>query len=1027
MNTGLDISMLGSPGVTLAGDPVTGFVSAKSQALVFYLAATGETHRRGHLAGLLWSDVEEARARKNLRDVLSNLRRILGPALAITRQEVALVAGIPVVVDTSLFEAAARAGGPESLARAASLYRGEFLAGFYLSGAPLFEEWALGQREHYRLMALQVLSELTTVYVAQGQSLRAIDTLTQLLAADPWREEGYRQLMTLLADTGDTSAAITQYQRLRSVLADELGVEPDHETQALYEQIRRGRRSAAMAAGISTESAPSVVASVASNVPARTHPFVGRGQAVDRVLAAIGDPGCRLLTVVGQGGIGKTELALHCLRQVLAGPQAGQFRDGVFVVSLHTVDGASQPIQLATAIGDALGLAASEPVPVEKLVLDYLRPRRIMLLLDSFEHLLAARQFVAETLAAAAGLMILVTSRRKLGIPGEHLVTLQGLPVPLQTSAAAPLLDFAAMQLFQQQASAVAPDFTLNAANGAAVARICRSVDGLPLGVILAASLVRYLSVEEIARELEQDVRFVDEGAGGGQRGLRTVFERSWQLLEPEARQSLVRLTTFRGGFTRDAAATLAGASLSTLAALMDASFLRRVAGVTADVSRYEVIEVLRAFVSEQVSAAEAEQLRNDHSRYFLAWLDELADALQGRGQRSAVDAITGDLDNVRAAWDRAVAQRDVETLDRAALGLFRYYEMRSQFREGAQRFLAAAEALATSPTSGTSELTRTRLSARGGWFAFQLGRQEEALAWLKQGVALFRDKKHRQELLFCLNYLAAVMSYAGEYVSARTYCEAALRLARQCGEVHGVVVAQNILSQIAYAEGEFDAARRFAQVSLALDRERANGWSAAFSLVNVGRAMLALDEFGGAVACFEEAARIRRAIGDSRGMGHCLNLLGDVAAVQGDTVAAQQRYGEALLLFEEISNLQGGGESLLRLGRVALAVNELADAERYLLRALRRASVVDAVPLQLAVLAELAVLRLRQEDPAAADLSRLVLAHPAAGGVSRARLERFSGVSMPGDGIGFHTAALHTAVTALLSAVDPAAIAAEI
>ncbi|MCA9871891.1 MAG: hypothetical protein KC487_16115, partial [Anaerolineae bacterium] len=309
MNTGLDISMLGSPGVALAGDPVTGFVSAKSQALVFYLAATGETHRRGHLAGLLWSDVEEARARKNLRDVLSNLRRILGPALAITRQEVALVAGFPVVVDTSLFEAAARAGGPESLARAASLYRGEFLAGFYLSGAPLFEEWALGQREHYRLMALQVLSELTTVYVAQGQSLRAIDTLTQLLAADPWREEGYRQLMTLLADTGDTSAAITQYQRLRSVLADELGVEPDHETQALYEQIRSGKRSAAVVAGISTESAPSVVASVASNVPARTHPFVGRGQAVDRVLAAIGDPGCRLLTVVGQGGIGKTELA----------------------------------------------------------------------------------------------------------------------------------------------------------------------------------------------------------------------------------------------------------------------------------------------------------------------------------------------------------------------------------------------------------------------------------------------------------------------------------------------------------------------------------------------------------------------------------------------------------------------------------------------------------------------------------------------------------------------------------------------
>ena len=1025
MNAGLDISMFGSPGIALAGEPVTGFVSAKSQALVFYLAATGESHRRSHLAGLLWSDVEEDRARKNLRDVLSNLRQVLGSSLEITRQEVAWAAGAPVAVDTLAFETAVRAGGQESLARAASLYRGEFLAGFYLSGAPLFEEWALGQREHYRMMALQALSELTGFYVAQGNALRAIDTLTQLLAADPWREDAYRQLMTLLADAGDTAAAITQYQRLRAVLAEELGAEPESETVALYEQIRRARRTPTPAAPSSAAPAPAAATAVASNVPAPTHPFVGRGPEVDRVLSFIGDPACRLLTVAGQGGIGKTELALHCLRQFLAGPQASQYSDGVILVSLYTVEGASQPVELASAIGDALGLVASESVPVEKLVLDFLRPRRVLLLLDSFEHLLGARRLVADILAEARGVMVLATSRRSLGIPGEHLLMLQGLPVsPVGRAAGLPQSD-GAMQLFQQQASAVVPDFVLDADNSAAVARICHRVDGLPLGVMLAASLVRFLSVEEIACELEQDVRFVDQGAGDGQRGLRTVFQRSWQLLEPEARQSLVRLVTFRGGFTRTAAAELAGASLSTLAALMDASFLQRAPGVIGGASRYEVIEVLGAFVVEQTSAGEVEQLRGDHSRYFSAWLDEFADQFQGRGQRQAVEAVTGDLDNVRAAWDWAMAQRDHETLGRAALGLFRYYEMRSLFREGAERFLAAAAALESATGAVACELTRTRLLARGGWFAFQTGRQKEARAWLEQGVTTFRKLEQRPEQLFFLSYLGAVLSYTGDYAAARGRSDAALHLARQCADVHGVVVAQNVLSQIAYAEGEFDRARRLAQISLALDRERGNSWSAAFSLVNLGRAMLALGEFGSAVACFDEAARIRKAVGDRRGIGHCFNLLGDAAAVQDDIAGAQLRYAEALLMFDEISNFHGAGESLLRLGRIALAGDKLPDAEKYLLDALRRANVVDSAPLQLAVLAELAVVRWQQGNPGAAELARLVLAHPATRGASRARLDWLRWLSdtvLQRDDAAVE-AGLHAVVRDLLLAADPAAV----
>ena len=1014
--------MFGSPGIALAGEPVTGFVSLKSRALVFYLAATGETHRRSHLAGLLWSDVAEERARKNLRDVLSNLRSVIGPFLEIARHEVAIASDVPLVADTAAFEAAVRAGGPASLARATALYSGEFLAGFYLSGAPLFDEWALGQREHYRLLALHALSDLTSFYIAQGQSLRAIDTLTQLLSADPWREDAHRQLMTLLAAAGDTGAAVAQYQRLRTVLRDELGVEPDDETEALYRQIRTGTHP-----GVSVQTAPVAPPSLlavtpASNLPARTHPFVGRGQEVDRVLASIGDPACRLLTVAGPGGMGKTELVLHSLRELLASPQSRQYSDGVIVVSLHSVGGGGQPVQLAAAIGDALGLIASEPVPVDTLVIEHLRPRRVLLVLDSFEHMFGARDLVADLLTAAKGLMVVVTSRRTLGLSGEHLLTLHGLPVPAEDGELAGEWDFPALQLFRQQARTVAPDFDLDSANISAVARICRCVAGLPLGVMLAASLVRYLSVEEIAGELARDIRFIDEGTAGGQRGLRSVFERSWRLLEPEARHSLVRLVQFRGGFTRATAAALADASLSTLAALMDASFLQRVPGSTGAASRYEVIEVLRVFVAEQVNAREEEQLRSRHSGYFLHWLGEIADDLQGRGQRRAIEALSDDLDNVRAAWDWAVTRRDAEGLDRAALGLFRYYEMRSLFREGAERFIGAAQFLDGSEL----DRIRARLLARGAWFAFQLSRQQEARAWLEQGVTLFRDKEDRLEQLFCLNYLAAVMQHSGDYESAEFHGEAALRLARQCANVHGVVVAQNILSQIAYEVGEFARARRLAQISLALDRERGNNWSTAFSLVNVGRALLALGEFANAVACFSEALKIRKAIGDPRGTGYCLNLLGDVAAAQDNIDEARLRYHDALGLFEGVSNLQGAGESLLRLGRLALVAGDLAVAERTLLEALRRASLVGATPLQLGVLAELAVAFWHQGDPRAAELAELVLSHNATRGASRARLDWFgAAASAAGEPDCYDR--LREVVASLLPVADSAVVAVEI
>ncbi|HEX6387255.1 MAG TPA: BTAD domain-containing putative transcriptional regulator, partial [Anaerolineae bacterium] len=257
MASKLEITLLGNPVITLDDKPVTGFVSSKAQALVYYLAATGQSHGRETLAGLLWSDVPDSSAKKNLRDVLSNLRKLLGPFLNITRQAAGLDEAAGIFIDCQAFATAlldreltnspALTDADASLLRdIIDLYRGDFMAGFYLDEAPLFEEWMLGERERLRQLALQALTVLADHHVQQGNYAPAIEYTMRLLAMDAWREEAHRELMLLLALSGQRSAALAQYEKCRRILDEELGVEPAAETTALYEQIRSGNLKPAL-------------------------------------------------------------------------------------------------------------------------------------------------------------------------------------------------------------------------------------------------------------------------------------------------------------------------------------------------------------------------------------------------------------------------------------------------------------------------------------------------------------------------------------------------------------------------------------------------------------------------------------------------------------------------------------------------------------------------------------------------------------------------------------------------------------
>jgi len=410
MSTSLHFTLLGAPQIALGDDPpLTGFATSKAQALLIYLAVTGQPHRRDTLANLLWSETTDRKARKNLRDALSNLRKLIAPYLIINRQTVAFNLDSPSDMDVERFQAALQtetASSPELLQTALNLYRGEFLEGFHVRDAPAFEEWVLSQREWLHGLAIQGWHSLSNHYAAQGEAGRnkAIEATAQLLALEPWREESHRQMMELLARDGQRSAALAQYETCRRILAEELGTEPMPETTALYERLK------------SAETAPS------PNLPPLSNRLVGRETELAQIKQYLAQPRTRLVTIIGPGGMGKTRLALE-----VATTQATTFLHGTFFIPLAPLQAADY---LVSTIAETIGFAFKGGAAPTVQLLSFLSDKEMLLILDNFEHVMSGVDLLIKILAQAPTVKLLVTSRERLNLKEEWVLALKGLAYP---------------------------------------------------------------------------------------------------------------------------------------------------------------------------------------------------------------------------------------------------------------------------------------------------------------------------------------------------------------------------------------------------------------------------------------------------------------------------------------------------------------------------------------------------------------------------------------------------------------------
>ena len=377
------------------------------------------------------------------------------------------------------------------------------------------------------------------------------------------------------------------------------------------------------------------------NLPVMPTPLVGREPELASLSRLLGDPHCRLLTLLGTGGVGKTRLAMEA-----ASRSVGHFADGTYLVSLA---GLNSSAFLDAAIADALGFSFQGATEPRAQLLNYLSAKRTLLLLDNFEHLLAGVGYLAEILGHAPHVKLLVTSRERLNLQCEWVFEIQGLPVPASEQAKS-LEGYSSVALFVQRAGRARTDFELAAEDLHPVARICQLVEGLPLGIELAAAWVSILTCEEIAGEIEGSMDFLVTSlrdAPERQRSLRAAFDHSWNLLSDEERTALSRLAVFQGGFERQAAEDVAGASLPLLMALISKSLVHR-----EESGRYGLHEVIRQYALAHLSDdAQGEAMRDRHSDFYLSLLRDRESDLKGAAQRVALNELKREIDNVRGAW----------------------------------------------------------------------------------------------------------------------------------------------------------------------------------------------------------------------------------------------------------------------------------------------------------------------------------------------------------------------------------------
>jgi DNA-binding SARP family transcriptional activator len=699
----LEVRLLGQFEVRLKGAAVNIPSRAEQSLLAYLILNAGSSFRREYLAGLLWPDSNETNAKGYLRQALWRLRKALSGKQAAASEylladklNLAFNLSLPYWLDAAVLGDGRRDGFQDLLA-ATQVYSGELLPGFY-------EDWVVLERERLRGQFDRVMQGLLERLQSEKRWEELQHQAERWIVRGETPEPAYRALILAHAARGDKSSAMAAYKRCQQALERELGVLPSPETTWLVEQIRAGKPVVEVAPAILSKDVSQL--GTFQNLPSHPGPFIGRETELAEIAELLTNPDCRLLTLVGPGGIGKSRLALSAGEKL-----TNSYPQGVCYAPLAGVGSFEFiPSSLLTALGLDL-LSKSDP---KQQLFNYLQDREMLLVLDNFEHLIAGTGLLSELLHQAPRVKLLVTSRERLSLQREWVYAVEGLPYP-RTVGEQGIEPYASMTLFAQTAQRARANFGLNEKIWPFVARICRLVEGMPLAIELAAAWIPVLDPQGIANGVEHSLDMLEsdfQDLPERQRSMRAVFNASWEMLNAEEQDSVEKLSIFRGGFTLAAAQEAFGISFKSILALVNKCWVQPEAG-----GRFHIHELIRQYAREHLQADCLlwEHANETHSSYFCGFLKEREGEWHGPRLMEIFTEIKDEIQNIEAGWRWAVDRGRLDYIGQALESLCKFYDYIGRRTDGDATSRAAAERL-----KGRTENQAMLLQARAlVWQAF--------------------------------------------------------------------------------------------------------------------------------------------------------------------------------------------------------------------------------------------------------------------------------------------------------------------
>jgi predicted ATPase/DNA-binding SARP family transcriptional activator len=875
------------------------FGADKRHQLLAYLASQGDWVSRDRLAYLFWPDTTTQGAKQNLRRLLGRVQAL--PWLRGLEVERARLRW-RVETDVARFREALRQGDYEA---ALASYGGRFLHGLDSYDECEFATWLALEREHLHALWREAAIEQARRLAASEAYEAAAGLLERVLEQDGLDEEVLSRYLELALQGGGRRAALAAYRMFVKRLRRELGLRPSAATEQLATRLEQGEKRPALPA-----------------LPTPETSFVGRDVELSEIANLLAKPSCRLLTLLGPGGVGKTRIALEAATEL-----AGHYADGVAFVPLEAL---TNPQELPTAIAAALELALQGREGPLAQVASSIGNKQMLIVLDNVEHLLKGAPLVAELSARCPALQLLITSRERLKLPGEWTLPLGGLAFPGADVALEDALAYDAVALFVERAQRVKPAFMLDASDLAHLLQICRLVEGFPLGLELAAAWVRALPCRDIVDELQKDVDFLSCGHELDARhgSMRAAFEHSWQLLTPQEQVALRRLAVFRGGFDKEAAAAVAGANIALLAALLDKSLLRM-----ATERRYEIHPLLQQFAREKLLAegGEAARARTRHGEYFLVLAERAEPDLQGAGQAAWLARLDEDYQNLCSALDYLHEQEDAASTLRLAGALGRYWWIRGHYRSGR----AYLERALSHPRAKARAAARAKALTGLGLLAWGEADYPAAQGLWEESLAICQALGDEEGAAHATHKLGTLAHERGDYPRAKALYEQVLERVQREGDDISAASVFVPLGSLALEQGALGAAQEHYERALALYRKHADKLGTANALVGLGLVALRQGESVRAQRYYEECLAIARALGDKGRIGFALRGLGIITLGQGAFEAAQRYFSESFALSQETGDRRARGYSLQGLGLVAFETGRRGEAQAHLEEAL--------------------------------------------------------------------------------------------